>query len=181
MFPCVASYLFPALGSPLILCGFIYCVCMFMSISLYSRHSLYWGCNERRVQKPLLENTLGERGVRSVFSGVVRAPGLREDPAEIMMLLPPNLPRAYTYTYSHTRQSWASALCSCPKKPAPASDFSSLMPVMGKALGWVFTLSSFSPPCFVASPHPFLQAQGNRVLDPAFWDGVYFEYYLPGS
>lgn len=101
MFPCVASYPFPALGSPLILCGFIYCVFMFMSISLYSRHSLYWGCSERRVQKTLLENTLGERGVRSVFSGVVRAPGLREDPVEIMVLPPPNLPRAYTYTFTH--------------------------------------------------------------------------------
>lgn len=67
------------------------------------------------------------------------------------------------------------------QEACPASDFSSLMPAIGKALGCVFTLSSFSPPCFVASPHPFLQAQGNRVLDPAFWGGVHFEYYLPRS
>lgn len=29
--------------------------------------------------------------------------------------------------------------------------------------------------------HPFPQAQGKRVLDPAFWGEVHFEYYLPGS
>lgn len=100
MFPCLASYLLPVLGSPLILCGFICCVFMFISISLYSRYSLYWGCSERRVQIPLLENTLGERGVRSVFSGVVRAPGLREDPAEIRCCLLPTFP-GHIHTFTH--------------------------------------------------------------------------------
>lgn len=53
--------------------------------------------------KPLSENTPGKRGVRSVFSGIVWAPDLSEDPAEIMRAASPKLPRAHTHTHFHTR------------------------------------------------------------------------------